>query len=102
MVEVLNFYQFLKSRWPGRGGKYSLRLEFGVSGEEGALGVHYLSDSRESTGEWCFKWPHAANVSKHLDYPWQQRQQALVSQTQGNPSSSFSGTMSGLTCDCTL
>lgn len=85
MVKVLNFYQFLKSRWPGRQGKYTVCLERGGAREEGALGMNYLSDSRESTGKWYFKWPQGTNFNKCLDYPQQQRQQALVSQTQGEP-----------------
>ena len=85
MLKVLNFYQFLKSRWPGKGEKGTLCLKSGDRGEGGALGVHYLSDSRESTSKWGFKRPHGTNFSKCLDCPEQQRQQALASQTWGEP-----------------
>lgn len=43
---------------------------------------------------------NGANFSKCLGYPQQQRQQALVSQTQGEHIF-LSGALPGLTCDCT-
>lgn len=61
--------------------KYTL---FGGSrGEEGALGMHGLPDSKESTGEWGFQWTRGTDFSKCLGYTLQRRQQTLVSQTQG-------------------
>lgn len=39
----------------------------------------------ENPHEWSFKCPHDTGSSKCLDYPWQQRQQSRVSQTQEEP-----------------